>query len=824
MQSAGKPVAPAATRVAPARWAHAGLLFASGASALIYQVIWVKQLGLIVGVDVYAVTTAISAFFLGLALGGWWFGRRADRSSRPLQLYGLLEGATALTGLGGSVLLAHAAPWFAVAQSHVSGLAWVPLFILIGLPATFMGGTLPTLLRARAPGAEHIGQAGGMLYTANTLGAAVGALCTTFLLIPALGLQGTFLLAATINILLALAGFLLATDVPVKAVIAAARPVRLAVLLYAVAGGIALGYEIVWTQSIVQFMSTRTFAFSIVLVIYLCGLLAGSALQARRADRMRDPWGVFGILIALAGLCALLQAALLGNWLIAGQTWLADVVRDAGGSGLVAMCARFVLAGGYMVLLPTLLLGAAFPVVLRLATNPGHIGGDTGRVLALNTAGGILGTALTGFVLVPTLGLVRTLWLLALAACGTGLVAVWRQAGKPWRIAVGITSVATLITGLVLPPDHYAQLLAQARGGTLVRWEETPAGTVAVLQQGQGDQLFRRLYIQGVSNSGDTMASLRYMRLQALLPLIIHQGEPKSAMVIALGTGITAGALTQYPGLTQRLTAELLPAVVRAVPSFKGNYDVSHNPAMHIVVRDGRQELLRNPQRYDLITLEPPPPSAAGVVNLYSQDFYELARDRLQPHGLFAQWLPLATQNDEDSRALVRSFLNAFPYASLWTTELHEMLLVGSMDPMPLNAASIIAHFNAPGVQRALSEVGVEAPEALLATWVTDRAGLEHYAGDIQPVTDDRPRIEYADWLRQGEFTRVLPELLALRSPIPLQGADADFAAAVASRQQSLMDFYSAGLAAYAGDQSTWQDALARAMRVEPENPYFRHF
>jgi spermidine synthase len=203
------------------------------------------------------------------------------------------------------------------------------------------------------------------------------------------------------------------------------------------------------------------------------------------------------------------------------------------------------------------------------------------------------------------------------------------------------------------------------------------------------------------------MPSLRYMRLQALLPLIIHGGEPRSALVVGLGTSITAGALLRYPGLERRVCAELLPAVVRAAPLFQGNFGAASDPRIEIRIRDGRRELLRNPQQYDLITLESPPPSAAGVVNLYSSDFYTLAGIRLRQGGLLAQWFPLPTQNDEDSRSLVRSFLDVFPHASLWTTEFHEMLLIGSFEPIELDAPRIAARFGQPEVAAALREVGI---------------------------------------------------------------------------------------------------------------------
>ena len=417
----------------------------------------------------------------------------------------------------------------------------------------------------------------------------------------------------------------------------------------------------------------------------------------------------------------------------------------------------------------------------------------------------------------------RTLALLAVAAAVLGAVAAWRAGGR-WRHALAGLAGLTLVTAVLAPPDRLATLLAEARGGTLVAYEESRGGTVAVIEQSSGNQTFRRLYIQGVSNSGDTMTSLRYMRLQALLPLVVHRGTPRSALVIGLGTGITAGSLLAWPDLERREVVELLPAVVRAVPNFSGNFGPTTDPRMTVRVRDGRHELLANPQRHDLITLEPPPPSAAGVVNLYATEFYALAARRLNPGGLVAQWLPLPTQNDADTRALVQSFLAVFPHATLWTTELHEMLLVGSMEPIALDLARIRERLAQPEVARALAAVGVASPEALLATWVTDRVGLVRYAGDVPAVTDDRPAIEYAPWVRREEFPMTLSNLIALQTEPPLRGGDAAFGDAVRAERATLMGFYRAGLAAYIGDRRGWAREMNAVMRADGANPYYRWF
>ncbi|MDR3396917.1 MAG: fused MFS/spermidine synthase [Pandoraea sp.] len=848
--AASQPSAPStittAHAAAPSLAWPALLLVLSGASALVFQMLWVRQLSLVVGVEVHAVSIAISAFFGGLAFGGWYFGRRADHTDNPMRLYARLEAAVALTAIVSTLILARAAAPFAWLEAYAGVAAWALPFVLVGVPAVFMGGTLPVLMRSRGAIDGHIGHVGARLYAANTMGAVIGVLAVPFWLIPSLGIQGAAFAAAGLNVMLALAAVAAVTvsgratarppslpeATPLQPATStpdaspATRHGALAVWLYAAAGGVALGYEVMWSQAIVQFISTRAFAFAIVLATYLCGLTLGSALVARRVERARDPWGMFAILIAGAGLVAMASLYGLGDWIFVAQGQFASVVYATTQSATLAMCARFLVAGLGIVFIPTLLLGAAFPYVLRLAVDAGHVGRGVGRVVALNTAGGIVGSLVTGFWLVPSLGLVRTLGVLAGIACAIALIAVWRGAGasKAARGAVAVLTLGLVAAAIATPPQRLATLLTEARGGELRFYEEGRGATVAVLHQSSGSHQFERLYIQGVSNSGDAMTSLRYMRLQALLPLIVGQRAPQSALVIGLGTGITAGALLQYPGLTQRVTAELLPGVVRAASNFKGNYGVADDKRMDIRVRDGRRELLRSDARYDLITLEPPPPSAAGVANLYSTDFYQLASQRLRDGGVVAQWLPLPTQNEAETKALVASFIAVFPHASLWTTELHEMLLVGGQQPLVLDAASIRARFAQPGVSQALSEVGIASPGALLSTWVTDRAGLAYYVEDAKPVTDDRPGIEYAPWVGRQAFGPTLKHLLALQNEPPVIGADDALKADFTRSRQALLAFYQASLAALDGDRNAWARQLDTALQLDGDNPYFRWF
>jgi spermidine synthase len=698
-----------------------------------------------------------------------------------------------------------------------------------------MGGTLPAAIRSLAPADKAFGREAGSLYAWNTAGAVAGALVTPFLLVPWVGVRGAGVVA--VLACLATAGVAARVDgrsaaaqprararpAPAEEGPAPRRAIALGLVLYACAGGLAMGYEVLWSQIVAPFTSTRGAAFAVVLAVYLFGLAAGSAAWSRYADRVADRWAAFGLLISAAGLMAMLTYGFLGSWLPEVQAAVGQSVARLMDSHALGMYSRFLVAAIVIVLPATLLLGAAFPAAVRLTGEADRAGTSVGRVAAWNMAGSIVGTLTVGFVLVPAYGLALTLFLLASLAAVIGAISTLASPRRaPATVAAATVLLLSVLVGAFqLPRDKLGTLLADLRSGQLDFYAEGAGGAVAVLEQSTPAGSFRRLYIAGVSNSGDSLASLRYMRLQALLPLLVHTGEPRSAMVIALGTGITCGALLVDPDLERRRCVELLPEVVEATARFAGNYGVAADDRVEIHVGDGRHELLLNDDNWDLITLEPPPPSAAGVVNLYSREFYELAKRRLAPGGMVAQWWPLPTQNLEDSKSLVRSFVDAFPYVSLWTTEVHEMLLVGSMSPMPLDVGHVVRRFERPGVAAALREVGVDSPAAVLATWVTDRNGLMAFVGDAPPVTDDRPRIEVAPWLRPGEMARVLPAVASLATDPPLQGADAAFQEEVDRRRGELGLLFQALQASLEGNDAMLRDSLQRLRTAAPDNPYY---
>ena len=330
--------------------------FFSGVAALIYQTLWVKQLSLVVGVDVYAITTGVAAYFVGLALGNFWFGRISDRVTNPALLFAGLEGGIALMGPIITFLLSNSASLFVRLRGAIGVLAWTLPFLLVGVPAVLMGGTLPALLRATAPDDSHLGMASGGLYAANTAGAIGGVLAAVFFCIPAFGVIGTGLGAAVVNLLVVAIALLYSGEIKSPSqlrqpVMEPLSPIaRTAVILYGLSGGVALGYEVVWSQAIVQFLSTRTYAFAIMLATYLLGLSLGAAVYARFADRIKDPGQSFGLLIAAAGICSLLLFTLLGSWLDQWQYAGAEIIYKFTDNRLALVCARFAVAALVLIL------------------------------------------------------------------------------------------------------------------------------------------------------------------------------------------------------------------------------------------------------------------------------------------------------------------------------------------------------------------------------------------------------------------------------------------------------------------------------------------
>jgi spermidine synthase len=762
-----------------------GLLLLSGAAGLIYQVAWVRLLGLAFGVTLYAISTVLAAFMGGLALGSLVGGRRADRLLRPLLWYGLVE-----LGVGVTALLTPGA--FGVLQDVYAAVARVadpdqaPLlagvvraalaFGVLLVPTGLMGASLPLAVR----GARAWLSAGedatrwdtltmGGLYALNTTGAIVGTLVSGFVLIGGLGLHATILAAAGCNLAAGLGAIVLAQfgriptargesvarthsggvqggNAPGARPRARSRPspldprlARAAFVAFGVSGGISLAYEVVWTRTLAILFDSSIYGFVLMLATVLLGIALGGgvagALLGWRSARPTLAGLAFGWIEIGIGLAAVLALVAFGgayDFLLglrdAGPTLLVRLVR----TDLRLMAMLCVLT----VLPAALLMGATFPVASRLWAAGSHrVGSRLGGVYAANVAGAIVGSLAAGFLLVPALGAHHALLLLAAVNVALGVFLLQAATQAMWPLLAGAAALAVIGWGALRPPLHETVFHAHFPDQALLAYWEGRENTVSVGRDAGGVQT---LFTNSRGQTNDAPDLVRYHRVMGHLAALLSPHADAHALVVGLGAGATPGATAQHNG-SRVDVVELSESVIDAAPFFRAaNYGVLDLPNVHLTIDDGRNFLLRNRQAYDVITADVVHPYDAGATNLYSVEYFRLAARALDPHGIMVQWVSPGSAFEHS--LIVRTFLQAFPNATLWLTG---DLLIGSPSPLQVSRADLERRLADPSARASLAEVGFLKPEDVLAQFRADSTALHAYAGSGPVLTDDRPLLEY---------------------------------------------------------------------------------
>lgn len=745
-----------------------GVLLLSGAAGLVYQVAWIRLLGLAFGVTIYAISTVLAAFMGGLALGSALGGRLADRVRRPLRAYGLAE-----IGIGVAALATPMAfPWL---QEVYQGLALVadpgqaPLLAgtvrvllavaLLLVPTALMGATLPLAVRgARRRGADVAadGRHMGLLYALNTAGAVAGTLAAGFVLIGRLGVSGTIAVAVLLNLEAGVGALLLSrwfepATAPVSAVPAPAagtagsEPVsptlaRVAFVAFGVSGALSLAYEVVWSRVLAVLFDSTIYGFVLMLATVLLGIAAGSAAAGwlvGRRPAARFAGLAFGWLEVGIGVAAVLPLVAFG-----GAYDLLLALRE-GGSPLFARLLRtdvqlMALLSVATVLPAALLMGATFPAAARLwAAGAGRLGTRLGGVYAANVVGAILGSLGAGFVLLPLAGAHAALLVLAAANVLLGVALLVAAGSRSVPAIAGAAGLALLAWGAGRPPVHEQVFRQRFPDQQLLWYREGLENTVSV---GRSPDDVRRLYTNALSQTNDTPDLVRYLRVVGHLAALLApaDGPERRVLVVGLGGGATPGAIARHGG-TRVDVVELSEAVVAAAPAFRHvSAGLLDRPNVSLTIDDGRNWLLRSRRPYDIITADIVPPFHAGAANLYSVEYFRLAARALAPGGVMVQWV--SPENAFAHTAIVRTFLEAFPHATLW---LAGDLLIGSPGPLRVDAARLEERLADPAARAALAEVGLNRPQDVLTHFRADAAELRAYAGPGPLLTDDRPLLEY---------------------------------------------------------------------------------
>ena len=768
------------------------LFFFSGAAALVYQVVWVRSLTLVFGGSHLAVTVVLAVFMAGLAVGGYAIGRVVDRVGRPLGLYGLLElGIAAFALVFAWLMRIYPAVYVPLAQGRDDStlylLAIRTLFSIVALavPAILMGGTLPALSRlvSRQRGLRS---SLSWLYGLNTLGAVLGVLLASFVLLRLYSASATLYLAAATNLCIGLVSLVLEGRLPATSSVERAGtgtppdltaapgqghpadsfPCRLVLWGIGLSGFCALGYEVLWTRVLTIAVGASVYGFTIMLAAFLAGIALGSTayglLPSRGSGSARAIAG-FGVVQVLIGVTAFLVTVALGD-VPASVIRLQGVFQGTTMSSFqVRVWGNFALAFLYM-LVPAFFMGVAFPLAGEIhARSRNAVGRAVGEVLAYNTAGAILGAWLSGFALIYLFGIERSLQMLTLLNVGTGLV-VLASLGRSRRpaAAVMIVTVAALAFLAARPgalrlwdtnalaifrsnqPEAFAtpEMMREAVENTdVLYYAEGAESIVSVIRIKGGEQSF---LTNGRVEASSHLQAQQCQLTLGHLPMLLAQ-SPRRVLVVGLGSGMTLGATSVHPGVEQVTLAEIEPKVIGVAETFAAyNHRVLEDPKLRIVFNDGRNFLMTTREKFDVITADPIHPWFRGAGYLYTAQYFKLVASHLNPGGVVAQWLPIYELTSEDLRSIVRTFQEHFRYTLLWLTH-YDAELVGSNSPLRIDEAELGRRLAAaPAVADDLNKVMMGSATDLLSYFVMGTEGMARFGRDGILNTDDRLYLEFS--------------------------------------------------------------------------------
>jgi len=763
-------------------WVVWACFFLSGASGLVFEEVWTRELTLIFGSTTLALSTVLSVFMGGLALGSRIGGRFADRIQDRLRAYAVVEAGVGLYALLVPAILAAYPSLNALLYrglgDHAVALSlgrFVAAALLLLLPTTLMGATLPILSRHFVEPGERtsrIGATVGTLYAINTFGAVVGTFLGGFVLLPGAGVRLTNYAAAATN--LTLAALVLAVrrrlqrpvedslpapeaaPAPADEFEASAAQRRLALWAFAVSGAVAMVYQVLWTRSLAIVIGSSVYSFTLILLAFLIGLGGGAALVARLSSRSRDPVAWLGAVhLGTAAMIALsyvvmdkLPAAFLA--LLRGSTLSVD--------GII-FC-QFLLAA-LAVLPATLLMGGVLPLTIRIyASGAERVGRDVGTAYSVNTLGAILGSFAAGFVVLPILGLQRGLALGGILTVLVGAAFLWQSRARLRRpLALAFPALAVIVM-LALPRwslEHFsaglfrvsiAKDIIESQKWALPKLEyyhDGIATTVSVERWGKTVALKNNGKVD--ASNGDDMAT---QIMVGLMPFVFHPtalDKPPRALVIGYGSGVTIGAVTQFP-IGHADVVELEPAVVDAGTRFFGEYNhhPERDPRVRLVVGDGRNFLTQKSERYDVIISEPSNPWITGVSNLFTVDYWKLARARLADDGVFCQWAQLYEMSSKNIKTILRSFSEVFPYTYVFAAEdlSSDVILVAANHPLALDLPSLRRNWAAnPTLAAELKRGGVPSAEDVIAQLLLVPEELPAFTAGSPINTDDNALIEF---------------------------------------------------------------------------------
>jgi len=774
---------------------HPGILFpllillaGSGCAALIYEIVWLQLLQLVIGASAVSLGLLLAAYMGGLCIGSALLARFVPASCHPLRVYALLElgiGILGLAALPGVPLVGRI--YLAGAVQGTPGLVLRGIVAAVCLlpPTLLMGGSLPAI--ARWAGTSRRGVSWmGYFYSANIAGAVLGCLFAGFYLLRIFDMRVATWTAAAINAAIAAGAWLFAQkwkhwpksnfepvgNLPLPR--GTHRGITLVLVAIGLSGLSALGAEVVWTRLLSLLLGATVYTFSIILAVFLLGLWAGSAAGSSLAKRISHPR------LALAACQLSLALAItwtsytlahsLPYWPI--DPWLSldpmfnfelDLMRCV-----------------WAILPATLLWGTSFPLAMAsIASAGGDPARVSGEVYAANTAGSIVGALAFSLWLIPGVGsrdaekiligvsivsaivavlshtavsrtaasakesFLKLSWLRSATAAGVAVLLGWGLVSTvsdvPWQMIAYGRRMAPIMRAF----DLYDRASPTK---VLFRGEGVNSSVLIAERAGQ-----RHFYVSGKAEASTAILDMRLERMMGHVPALLNS-RPRSVLVVGFGAGVTAGSFTRYPEVENLVICELEPFIPPASNQYFGteNYGVLHNPRTRMVYDDARHYVFTTRERFDVITTDPIHPWVKGTSVLYSKEYYELVKQRLNPGGVVAQWLPIYDSDPETIKTELATFFAVFPAGTLWSNNLKgdgfDLVLIGGLDPGPIDVDNMQRRLDQPeynGVSESIGAVGFHSAVDLLATYAGRAVDLRPLLANAQINEDLNMRLQY---------------------------------------------------------------------------------
>jgi spermidine synthase len=696
--------------------------FLSGFAAVLYQVIWQRLLTFFSGADIYSITIIVAAFMAGLGLGNVAGGRLADRLGPrgSLRAFAIAEVSIGVFGLLSKFLFYDVLYSRLPQLGENTGVAAVVLFVSLLVPTFLMGVSLPLLSRALTHQVADAGRIIGSLYGWNTLGAATGAFATTWILVPNIGLEGALVCGAAANFLCALGAFAISKQEAMRADAEAVEAPSIAlsslpfaswILIYALTGLIALGFEIAWFRLLGTVQKSTAFTFGTVLAVYLAGLGLGGAIGARFVRRSSAPGRTFLLLqFALTWYAALslaIAVSAIGRGLPERLvTYLSEyepyyvygavlALKNGSFEGLIGFLTLYFGIPAVIVGPPTFLMGFSFPFLQRACqSNLESLGRRVGALLSANITGSVIGTAITGWWLLPQFGTAATLRILVMAGALLA-IPLWQITRGRSRLFLTAGALAITAVASSAVPD----------GGTLwARLHGAAPYTVITAEDGTGISVLKpsttsrdtAVFVNGIGQSWIPYGGIH--TVLGALPALLHP-DPKTIIIIGLGSGDTAFAAAGRAETSRVTCVEIIGAQLTTlrrqaeIQPYPGLTRVLTDPRIEHVTGDGRAYVLRSEPVFDIIEMDALRPTSAYAGNLYSREYFDLLRRRLKPGGFAVTWAPTARIRD--------TFIAVFPHALLF-----DDIMIGSGDPIVFDPAAINRRIA--GVRGYYSEAGID--------------------------------------------------------------------------------------------------------------------